>query len=109
MATKKPRTPERASSSLPSFAAKLRAARILAGYVTAAEFASALEIEAETYRRYERGETDPSLANLVKIAELTKQPYSLLLASQDVMPILRTDPVGPRASSADKTRTKRTQ
>ncbi len=68
-----------ASSSLPSFKTKLVQARELAGYVTAKEFAAALGVQAATYTRYERGETDPSLLTLVRIRKLTGIPLDRLL------------------------------
>ena len=108
MASKKPKNNDRASSSLPSFGRMLRAARELAGFVTAAEFAKALGIEPETYRRYERGETDPSLANLVAIHKRTGQSYERLLGGPDIIPVLRTEPIGiAEARTPNKDRTKR--
>lgn len=70
----------------------LKSARILAGFVTAKEIADALDLEVETYRRYERGETDPNLATLLKIRKLTDTSLDKLISGPDVIPILGTTP-----------------
>ncbi len=93
MASKTHKPAPKAVSSLPSFALKLKSARILAGFVTAKEVADALDIEVETYRRYERGETDPNLATLLKIRKLTGQSLDVLVSGPDVIPILGSVPV----------------
>ena len=92
MASKKTKPTAKPHSSLPSFALKLKSARILAGFVSAKEIASALDLEVETYRRYERAETDPNLATLLKIRKLTNQSLDVLISGQDVIPILGTAP-----------------
>jgi transcriptional regulator with XRE-family HTH domain len=46
------------------FAKRLYAARIAAGYETAADLARALEINDYTYRTYERGSHAPSILTL---------------------------------------------
>lgn len=43
------------------------------------QFAAILGVGDEAYRRYERGETEPKLATLVKIRRLTLTPLDWLL------------------------------
>jgi transcriptional regulator with XRE-family HTH domain len=50
------------------FSAQLRAARLTAGFQHQNELADAIGVEHETYRRWERGETEPGIANLRKLA-----------------------------------------
>lgn len=50
------------------FASRLKSARILAGFKTQKDFADAISVEHETYRRWERAETEPNIATLAKIA-----------------------------------------
>jgi ribosome-binding protein aMBF1 (putative translation factor) len=59
-----PRTPK--SNARAAFAQHLQLAR-RRKYQSAAAMARALRIEQETYRRYERGETEPSIAELGRI------------------------------------------
>ncbi len=49
------------------FAQRLRLAREQK-YTTAADFAKAVGIEAETYRTYERADREPNITNLILIA-----------------------------------------
>jgi transcriptional regulator with XRE-family HTH domain len=54
------------------FALRLRVARLgVSGAPSAKAFAAMLGLEAEAYRRYERAETEPSLATLARIADVT--------------------------------------
>lgn len=46
------------------FADRLKTARSRVGFDTAAEFAKHVGIEVETYRRWERGETEPGISSL---------------------------------------------
>lgn len=55
---------------VPGWARRLASARELAGY-DRPEFAKALGIQYETFSRYERGETEPSVDTWVKIRGLT--------------------------------------
>ena len=103
MASRKPKEADRPSSSLPSFCLKLKSARILAGYESAKDSANDLGLEVETYRRYERGETDPNLATLLAIRRLTKQSLDVLISGGDIVPILNTPPA---ATPIRKARTK---
>ena len=65
-----------------AFAARLRALRLSVGYGTQESFAQALGLQGEAYRRYERGETEPSLETLVRIAELTDTSLDHLIAGR---------------------------
>lgn len=51
-----------------TFAERLKAARISAGYPSAQQAAAACGLEAATYRTYERGEYQPPIDTLVTIA-----------------------------------------
>lgn len=53
-----------------TFAERLREAREEAGYKSAAAFAGVLSLEEATYRKYERGASEPSYDTLVRICEL---------------------------------------
>jgi transcriptional regulator with XRE-family HTH domain len=76
-----------------AFAARLIAVRKLYGLQTGRpdldkkEFAALLPKEAQTYRRYELGETEPNLATLTRIRDLTGVSLNYLIAGQpDVKP-----------------------
>ncbi len=62
------------------FARRLKAARITAGYRSMKAFAEALGVEDETYRRWERGETEPGLARLRRISKLTSISLDILIS-----------------------------
>ena len=63
------------------FAARLRIVRELAGYDQAAPFSRSLNMEEpETYRRWERGETEPDISMLTKIHEVTGADLNYLIA-----------------------------
>lgn len=47
-----------------------------------ADFAEKLGIAAETYRRYERGETEPPLAVLARIRDITGASLNALVAGE---------------------------
>ena len=61
------------------FAGRLRAARISSGYSTQKSFAEAIGEEPETYRRWERGETEPHLAALKRISRTAGVSLDLLM------------------------------
>ena len=64
------------------FSVRLEQARKNADYETAAEFARALGVEVDTYRRWERGETEPSVEHLTKIHALTSVSLDFLVAGR---------------------------
>ncbi|NIJ41186.1 transcriptional regulator with XRE-family HTH domain [Parvibaculum indicum] len=61
---------------------RIRAARMTAGFNTATDFASALDIEPLTYRRYERGEVIPDAELLVNISNLTDYTLDWMIAGK---------------------------
>jgi DNA-binding XRE family transcriptional regulator len=63
------------------FAERLRQARSIK-FGTMAEFARELGVEEETYRRWERAETEPNLANLIRILALTNVSAEFLVAGR---------------------------
>ena len=67
-----------------TFAKRLKEARELAGYKSAASFAAALALEPHTYRKYERGDAEPNLETLTRMCHLLRvTPNHLLpLAAQ---------------------------
>lgn len=67
-----------------TFGQRLRAARVETGYRSAASLAAVLGIEEATYRKYERGASEPNFETLVRICGLLKiSPNDLLpLAAQ---------------------------
>ena len=62
-----------------TFAARLRTAREAAGYVSAQRFAALLGVEPHTYRKYERGDSEPNFDVLLRICELLDVEASYLL------------------------------
>ena len=77
-----------ATAQRDAFAARLRALRQTYGVqieqplLSQAGFAEMLGVEAETYRRYERGETEPPLRTLAKIRETTGVSLNSLVAGE---------------------------
>lgn len=65
-----------------TFAKRLRALRIAAGYETAKSFAEALAIEPGTYNRYERAEAEPTFESLLLMCDLLKTTPDFLLAGK---------------------------
>ena len=62
-----------------TFALNLRSARAREGYKSAQKFAEKMGIDPHTYRKYERGETEPGFETLTRIcAELKITPNELL-------------------------------
>lgn len=69
-----------ASVEAAAFAQRLRALREQMGYETGAEFARAIGVEPPAYRKWERGEAEPSIAYLCKIQKLTMVSLDFLVA-----------------------------
>lgn len=67
---------------LKQFGDRLRAARRAAGYEEAQEFAEAIGIFPGTYRRYERGETFPTLETLAEIRKHTGKSLDWLILGE---------------------------
>lgn len=73
---------ERQGSS--AFAIRLKQLRVLRGFRTARAFAQALEIDENRYTRWERGEVEPSVAMLAKMADVLNLPVDILVSGGDV-------------------------
>jgi transcriptional regulator with XRE-family HTH domain len=64
----------------PNFSNRLRTLRAAKGYATARDFSRALQIEEARYTRWERGETEPDISNILRICRvLDIDPNELLL------------------------------
>lgn len=61
------------------FGRRLRACRLAAGYVDAADFANHLAIDRNRYRSYERGEREPPFELLVRLAKELGKSLDFLL------------------------------
>src|SRR5690606_1890678 len=90
-------TPERQGSS--AFAIRLKQLRVLRGFRTARAFAQALEIDENRYTRWERGEVEPSVAMLAKMAEILNLPVDILVSGGDVAASLPSPLVTPGTGS----------
>ena len=75
-------TPDRQGST--TFAVRLKQLRVLRGFRTARAFAQALEIDENRYTRWERGEVEPSVAMLGKMADVLNLPVDILVSGGDV-------------------------
>ena len=71
-----------------AFAARLRALRQTYGVqigqplLSREEFAAMLNLEGETYRRYERAETEPPLRVLARLRQVTGASLNALVAGE---------------------------
>lgn len=65
----------------PAWVHRLIAARTLKN-LNKKQFAEKIGIEAETYRRYERGETEPNFDTLVKIRNFAGISLDVLIAGE---------------------------
>ena len=63
---------------------RLKQLRVLRGYRTARSFAQALEIDENRYTRWERGEVEPSVAMLGKMADVLGISVDMLVSGGDV-------------------------
>lgn len=71
-----------ASSDTQAFALRLRATRLECGYKDAAELARAIGVEPPAYRKWERGEAEPGIADLARIQRLTNVSLDFLIAGR---------------------------
>ena len=62
-----------------TFGQRLKLAREQAGHESAQGFAGVLGLEPHTYRKYERGQSEPTLETLVRICELLNVDANYLL------------------------------
>ena len=75
------------------FAGRLRGLRLWGGYTTAREFAQAIGEEENTYTRWERGETLPSLEQLMNVCSVLE-----VTPNQIMLPRPKKAISGPRES-----------
>lgn len=68
------------------FGRRLRAARIIAGYETAADLAKDLRVEVPRYRKYERGDSMPPLEVLELLCDITNKSLDFLLLGRTDSP-----------------------
>ena len=62
-----------------AFATRLKEERVRSGFLKPSDLAEALEMDEVRYTRWERGEVDPGLGNLVRICKVLKiTPNDLL-------------------------------
>lgn len=81
--------PTKSSKDRNQFAQRLEVTRLRTG-LSQDEFATALGLKAETYRRYERGETEPNIMTLARIRRLTKINLNYLVAGEPDLVIAST-------------------
>jgi len=99
MAKKLPKT-SRYRTIMKTFAQRLRKARLAAGYKSAAKMAGVLGLEEATYRKYERGDSEPSYDTLVRVCEVLKiTPNYLLPMACDQDDLSDHRGSGPRAAA----------
>jgi len=73
--------PTKSAKDRTPFAQRLETTRLRTG-LSMEDFASAVGLKAETYRRYERGETEPNVRTLAEIRRLTKINLNFLVAGE---------------------------
>jgi transcriptional regulator with XRE-family HTH domain len=73
--------PTKSAKDRTPFAQRLETTRLRTG-LSMEDFASAVGLKAERYRRYERGETEPNIQTLTKIRQLTKINLNFLVAGE---------------------------
>ncbi len=69
-----------------TFAARLRTAREAKGYGSAQQFAGVLGVEPHTYRKYERGHSEPNFDILLRICDLLDVDAAYLLPRPGQVP-----------------------
>lgn len=62
-----------------TFGKRLRKARKARGFNSAQKFSATIGVEPHTYRKYERGQSEPNFEILVRICEALEVPASELL------------------------------
>ena len=62
-----------------TFAKRLRRARKEGGFASAQKFSASIGLEPHTYRKYERGQSEPNFEILVRICEVLNIQTSELL------------------------------
>lgn len=69
---------------LKAFGKRLRACRIAAGFNSAEHFAEALNMKPAAYRRYERGEVQPTFDVLIDIGRLVGKNLDFLITGTTI-------------------------
>ncbi len=59
---------------------RIRAARIAAGFSSAADLARAVGVEPPTFRKWERGESEPTYPQLIELARKTGASLDFIVA-----------------------------
>lgn len=72
-------TTSRYDQIMRTFAKRLRKARVARGYTSAQKFSALIGLEPHTYRKYERGQSEPNFEILVRICEQLKIETSELI------------------------------
>ena len=70
--------PTKSSNDRPLWAKRLEAVRVLTG-LDQKDFAAKIGLQAETYRRYERGETEPNFTTLARLRAETGASLDLII------------------------------
>ena len=78
-----------------AFAFRLKATRISADFLRASYLAQAIGVEAPAYRKWERGEAEPGIADLAKIQKMTGVSLDFLISGTAPVPV--SLPVFPAA------------
>ena len=73
--------PTKSSGNRTPFAQRLETTRTRTG-LSMEDFAVAIGLKPETYRRYERGETEPNINTLSKIRQMTGINLNFLVAGE---------------------------
>lgn len=59
---------------------RIRAARVAAGYETAADCAREIDVEPPTFRKWERGESEPTYPQLIKLSRATRHSLDFIVS-----------------------------
>lgn len=81
-----------------TFATRLRTARKAAGFSSAQRFAGVLGMEPHTYRKYERGQSEPNFEVLMRICDLLNVDAGYLLPRQ----VNDLPPLGKKGASPSR-------
>ena len=87
------------SNETTAFALRLKATRVSCNFEHASHLAELLGVEGARYRKWERGEAEPSVENLAKIQEITNVSLDFLIAGR--APVYVTPQVFPIAEAKE--------
>lgn len=79
-----------------TFAKRLRKARVRRGHKSAQQFSALIGLEPHTYRKYERGQSEPNFEILVRICEQLNIETSELIP----VPASQKGAIGTRSAAA---------